>query len=604
MDYNFQVKEFGERPEEPKEIKPSPNFLNKIIASGRYLKWVIGLILILILIGVAAFFFGRASFRERNLEFSIEAQEEAVSGDEVEYKIKINNNNKASLETVKLIVFYPEESLVFDEEGNQLISLVEEIGLEDLGSGEIRELTKKALLIGKPGDLRTARFRLNFRPKGVTTVFEKETRVKTTISKVPVSLSLFVPPNVFSDQEITILFDYRNETEDDLNDLRIKFNYPDGLKLARISPSPTSGNNIWDIPTLKSDRGKRIEISGAISGREKEVKAISAVLQKRVLGKYLDFGKISAQSVISSPLLSLEILLKNSREHIAVPGEGLRYKIKFSNSSKSNLSGLSLRAKLDGSMFEFATIDAGSAFFDQNSRTILWNASVMPLLGNLGPGQAGEVDFAVSLKQDVSGEFQKDISLRVSADIESSSIPADFTGDKITAKDELITRISTIPGFEALAYYSDPSWSINIGPHPPQVGQKTTYTIHWLVSTTTSDLTNVRIRSSLFPGVSWEDKVKVNFGEAKPEYNSTTGEVSWEIPQVPAGIGTTLSKYEAIFQVSVTPSINQVGQPVELLQFSEFSAVDSFTKNEIFIRAGAITTSGLTNQSGGGIIQP
>jgi len=162
MDYNFKVREFGE---EPEYSSLSERIFTKIGSSWRLFKWAIIVIAALVVLGILMFIMGRASFQEKNLTFTVSAKENIVSGDEVEYQLTINNNNKKPLTNVKLIVFYPNSSLIFDDEGNQL-TLVEETPLDTIGAHRSRTFTKKALLIGAPGNVRVARFKLTYQPEG------------------------------------------------------------------------------------------------------------------------------------------------------------------------------------------------------------------------------------------------------------------------------------------------------------------------------------------------------------------------------------------------------------------------------------------------------
>jgi len=54
--------------------------------------------------------------------------------------------------------------------------------------------------------------------------------------------------------------------------------------------------------------------------------------------------------------------------------------------------------------------------------------------------------------------------------------------------------------------------------------------------------------------------------------------VLWEISKVPSGTGVIGSPYELVFQIGLTPSVNQVGQTPIILNESTIEAKDTFTK--------------------------
>jgi hypothetical protein len=50
---------------------------------------------------------------------------------------------------------------------------------------------------------------------------------------------------------------------------------------------------------------------------------------------------------------------------------------------------------------------------------------------------------------------------------------------------------------------------------------------------------------------------------------------------LPGGVGLAFPQYEANFQISITPSLNQVGQYPSLLKNVRFEGTDTFTKEQI-----------------------
>src|SRR6266511_5831402 len=99
----------------------SPNrvdmFMNKINhpRSKRVLKWLIALALVLFLVAVARFWFGRSSFAERDVVLLLEGPSQASSGDEVTYKLKYRNNTRVDLTNMEFRFFYPDDSIVITE---------------------------------------------------------------------------------------------------------------------------------------------------------------------------------------------------------------------------------------------------------------------------------------------------------------------------------------------------------------------------------------------------------------------------------------------------------------------------------------------------------
>ena len=78
--------------------------------------------------------------------------------------------------------------------------------------------------------------------------------------------------------------------------------------------------------------------------------------------------------------------------------------------------------------------------------------------------------------------------------------------------------------------------------------------------------------------------------DTEPTYDAATGLVTWNLPNLPAGTGVQSNPAEAIFQITNTPAINQVGQVVTLMNQTNLSAHDTFTNSTLQASADPIMT--------------
>ena len=566
----------------------------------KWLKWIIFFLLIVLIIVGVLFFMNLGAFKEGNIKLNISGPEEIISGKEVQFLLRIENNNKVRLTDTKLTFFYPEKSVVLDEQGKQKDSLVEALSVDNLSPYEIKEFVLRTVLIGEQGVIRKARAEFSYTPENIQSSFVKQLEISTVIQSIPVQLTVVAPPNVFPGQRMTILVDYRNKSENELKDLKLVLTYPDGFKPDHFSPDPSEKNNTWNLNNLTPNQGDRISVEGSIHGKERETKTIIASLQQRFDQDYTELYRSTTQIVIASKLIDLSVLLPNEQSNILQTGKNIAYSIKFSNRSQSIFSGLTLKAKLDGFAYDISSIQS-NGFFEQATRTITWSGAVIPELLNLPPGATGEANLTVSLKKDIPVGQN---AIRVSATIETLSVPQGFTLDRITAKSELTSKVGTPIDFQTFGYYNDPIFAVNSGPIPPKVGEKTTYTIHWQVQTPLNGVNQAVTSAFIPPGVTWENKVKAGSGQ-ELSYNPVTGQVVWRTSSIPPGSGTSLPVSEAIFQLSITPSINQARQAVNLIGKSTFQATDSLTNEAISLIANQINTENIKDLGySQGVVEP
>lgn len=572
----------------------------------KYIAVGLGLIM---LVAVIFFLMGNESFSESGVELKIEGPTEISSGDLVEYKVIYKNDNKIALDEAKLVFFYPPDSIVV-KNGAPAASTNEVFELGKIDGGGSGEKFLPAYVIGDKGNIKNARAILTYQPESVSSVLEKTANLNTTITNLAVPVTLVVPPTAVNGQAVGYLVDYRNQSDQNLVDLRFRVSYPDGFKVSRYSPQPSSrdgGQDIWDVKLLKQGEGSRITIEGQLSGRERESKTVMVTLQKKVMTEtgdfYVDFQKSEASSVIATPLLSADVSVNGTRDYVAHLGDTLRYRINFFNNTNFDINNLTLSAKLDGTMFDMASIRT-TGFFDGRLNTVFWNGSAIPELNNLRPNQSGFAEFEVKLKPNFSGvPGARESFVKISVRLETPNVPPDLALDKLTADDDLVTRISSAPTFSQSIRISDAEWGTS-GPYPPKADQKTIFTINWKLVNPANDISPAKITAILAPGVSWENRTRVNGNQPQPSYNSQTKTVTWDLGNLPAGVGVNFPAYEAFFQVSVVPSINQVGNLVDLLRTVRFEGTDIFTKEKIIRTAPDINTSNVVDSNQGGTVRP
>ncbi|MBI2676339.1 MAG: hypothetical protein HYX21_00065 [Candidatus Yanofskybacteria bacterium] len=573
----------------------------KFKSKKRWAKWLFFFSVFLVVVGAIFFFLGRSSFSESKVEFDIEAPAEISSGEEVVYKVKYANRNEISLRDLKLAFFYPDDSVVI-KNGVRREFLTENLRLDDLGPNQEAVVEFSAYVVGSRGDVKKAKATLVYSPEGVQSTFQKESERGTNIATLPVSLTLVSPPNTVSGQEISYILDYRNESQEDLSDLKLKFSYPDSFTVTRLSPAPSLAKDIWEIKRLKPDEGQRITISGILRGAERESKQVSVILQRKVDGIFIDYEKAVSTTTISTPPLATKILINGKTEHTAQIGEELNYQIKFSNNTDENLLGLTISAKLEGSMFDFSSLQS-EGFFDGVAKTITWNASVSPLLNRLSSGQEGAVNFRLKLKDSFPGGSlgAKNFVVKVSSRTETSTVPSGFDLDRLVAESETTTKVSSIPVLVQSGLYRDQDFGAT-GPMPPKAGNKTFYTIVWEISNSSNDFSKVRVKGLLPVGVNWENKTRVNGQQSLPALKSNSQEVVWDIGSLPSGLGGQFPKYQAWFQVSFTPSQLNVGSAISLLKNISLEGEDSFTRQAILVKVNDITSNDLTDFPGQGSV--
>lgn len=564
----------------------------------KVLKILIGVVGALIVISILIMRFGNPSFSESQIELKIEGPEQIESGQEVEWNLKIVNNTKTDLNSVSVVFTYPSDSVVLNSEGKAEDKRDQTISIGSLKQGETSETKFKAFIVGDRGDVKIANARMSFKAGSLRSSFEKSTELATTITAVPVSLTLAAAPNILPNQNVIYTLDYRNTSSQAISDVRFTAQYPDGFSVVKTTPLATD-SNVWLDASLNGGEAGRITIEGSMAAREGETKEVSVVLERKLGDNYIAYAKARASSIVASPLLTTFISANDSADYISHTGDTLRYTLKYKNSSNFNLSGLKVSALLEGDMLDLGSVGVPLGFFDAGTKSVIWDAGSVSQLSLLRPGQSGELKFSVRVKPNFPSGNPGNHFVKATAKIFSSNIPTGYDGSQISATSQVVTKIGTKASFSQFGFFNDPAYG-SLGPVPPKVGSETTITIHWQISNPGNDIKNGLIRATLPSGVSWKNNVSVGSGQPEPTFNPNTSEVSWNIGNIPQGVGVGAVPYEASFQISITPNSTQVGSGVTLLRSSSFSGVDSFTNQSVTVEGPDLTTPLLVDAGGNG----
>jgi hypothetical protein len=106
-----------------------------------------------------------------------------------------------------------------------------------------------------------------------------------------------------------------------------------------------------------------------------------------------------------------------------------------------------------------------------------------------------------------------------------------------------------------------------------------------------TDAETVSVRAFLGPNVRFTGQSKTSVaGGTAPVYNERTQEVTWEIGKIPANRGILSPAYEAVFQIELTPSLDQAQTSPILIRESKLTYLDAFTGESLTGTDTDITT--------------
>jgi hypothetical protein len=584
MEDNFQFKPIQQNILPQKEKNPFFNKRN--IPKISAIVIVVGLLMV-----VGAILWGRSLFNVKKVELSIVAPDEISSGEETILIVKYKNNNRVALTDARLTLNYPQG--IFSADGEQIFQDIKDIGTINSRQGGQAEFVIR--LVGDRGEAKNVTARLDYKPQNINAHFENNNALKIEINKILISLNILGSEKVVAGQETSYLIECENKLDEDINNLEIQMEYPEQFQFKSADPVPKSEkeNNFWQIDSLKANEKRSITLIGVLNGQEMENKVLRGTIGKEENGKFLQYSASEFITQISAAPILLDVSVNDiSNDCKTETGKYMNYKINFRNNTDVALEELILKAYLQDSVFNLRKIELNNkGFFDSRNNVITWSGADVRELKLLEPNQSGAVSFSVLIKDALSiiNFNDKNFSARVIAEIQTLTVPAKFANTELKFEKELSCKINSYLGLITKVYYYEPSLGIsNSGPIPPRVNNTTTYTVHWLITNTSNDLDNVEVRTTLPQGISWADKQINKSNKGEVSYNDRTKEVVWRLGRIAAGIGKTMPAYELIFQIGLTPSINQIGTAPTLIDNSMISGKDLFTENTLSNSAAAV----------------
>lgn len=497
------------------------------------------------------------------------------------------NANRSALTDVDLILTYPENFHPDPLTNMSINGSSSQIHMPTIAGHERGKIEVRGQFHGSKGSIAYVKGVLRYKPESVGSSFQTESQIAVTIQTPSIDLSVEAPLQVASGGDVEYRVDYANISDTPFRNLRLKVEYPDGFHPKESSPKASEGDALWYVGDMAPGQSGSVRIVGTLDGAKNEAKVFRAhigMLQGNGdLLSYSDGERLT--TIVTSPLLVQQAV--NGLNQLTVnPGANLNYDIHYRNDGPVGLRNVIITFEVQGSVLDFSKLKSSGGAFDDSKKTVTWKASDVPNLANLGPGEEGSVTVTVPVSNTIApkSEADKDFIVTSIAKIDSPDIPTPTGSNKIIGSNALRVKIGSGIGLQTSFAFQDGAIA-NTGPTPPQVGQETTYTLHWVVTGGTNDIDQAVATAYLPTGARWTGKIAPS--SESVTYNERTNQIVWNIGSVPSGTGFFKPAREVAFQVAVTPQSNQVGQSASLLGETSLTAHNIFTDQPLQAKVGA-----------------
>ncbi len=542
------------------------------------------------------FFLGSNVVSGDNIDILVSGPVSIAGGEELPLNIEVKNNNNVDLKVVDLRIEYPAGTKSAADQSLDLPRYSEVLGDINIGKSEKRLV--KSVLFGEENSEKIIKITVEYRITGSSAVFSKEKDFNVLISSSPVNIIVTGPTEINSNQLADFSIDINSNSANIVKNLILKIDYPFGFVFSSSNPkSISSDGSIFAIGDLAPGAKRNIKISGTISGQDGE---------QRVLKFTVGTPNKDDNTVVDTPLalymstvslkkssVGLDVSINGESENeVAIDiGRKNTVGIVWKNNLPENIYDMAVKIKFSGQALDNNSVNVDKGLYDSLDNSITFDNNSDQLLSTINPSDEGEMQFdfntmfpsSKSIASLANSAIKLDISVLGSrAGADSSEVQEILYSDtktlKISSGLKLLSR-----GFRTIGPFE------NSGPFPPQVDNETTYTITWTATDSFNNVDGAKVSAFLPPDVKWTGYTSPD--SEKITYDSGTGEIVWNIGDIKSGVGTNYPARTVSFQVSITPSITQLGTETNLLNEATISGTDAYSGARIGEVKSPVTTS-------------
>lgn len=554
-------------PTPPKESFRVPKVSLRTVLTGSAIFFGLSLVLSAFLL------FQSSAISPSNIAIEVQGPAAIGGGEELTLQVVIHNTNKAALENAELVVEFPPGTRAPGNLETDQTRL--RLPLGSLAAGDSIETTIKSVLFGEEQSEQTIRMYVEYRVSGSSATFaSRDQTYPVVLTLSPLSVLVESIEQVTSGQTLEFKITVASNAESELKDVLLSVQYPFGFSFEGATPGPSFRNGVWELGDLRPEQKKVITLRGKMVGEDGEERTFRFAAGSRSSRNETELGTafttITRKLTLERPFIGVDLAIDGSAslEPVIARGDKVRADISWFNNLSSRIYDLEIEARIVGSMLDERSISSLDGYYDSPKSTIFWTQETSPEFEEVDAGGRGVVSFTFASDLRPSGTFSNDPRIpivitirgkRLSENNVPESIESSLTRTVKVASDLLLTSKAV--------HYTGPF--DNDGPMPPQVGRETTYTIIWTVNNSSNPVSGVTVSAVLPSYVTYAGLTSPS--SADVTFNNVGGRVVWDV----GNLSPSASK-EVAFQVTLKPSLGQVGSAPTIVGEQTLSGTDSF----------------------------
>ena len=551
--------------------KPMTVFAKMLIASFIFFALAIGSAFVI-------FTSGQNNVQYDQVNLSILGPNSVPGGETLSFDVMIANDNKVNIELTDLIVQYPSGTYDADMDGD---SLTKEIrGVDSVLSGAQTTEKFQAVFFGTEGDTKEIKISYEYRVPGSNAILRKERVYQIRLESSPISVVVTGPQESLSGSDVALDVEVISNANTPLDNVYVQVEYPFGFEFSEADPSPEQDRlDLFKLGRLDVGESRTVKIRGVIRGQDEERRVFKYLVglfdrEKKTIVNTLQ--QTDSVVAIQKPPVAMRATVNGNPGiiHIVEPGTDIKFDLVVINNLASQIQDTEITAILGGAIFNERGVGT-QGFYDSNTNTLRWQKTDIPQLATFESG--AQIPVSAGLRLFSTQNLQGIVDPSLSITYKASGTTFDFENKQkpVELSDTVKIKVATELGLETRVLHSIGPFQ-NTGPLGPVAEETSTYTIAWRATNTTSKITDAMVSVVLPPYVTFLQAEQPD--NSVIEFSEQNRTLSWTIPTIVPGAGITEPAPAISFQVSVTPSLSQVGSTLTFTESKKVRGFDTFTE--------------------------
>lgn len=535
---------------------------------------LVGSAVTLALIATTLVIFPYKKFEDRILFNATVAPHEITTGAPSTLVIRYTNGTKEVLRQTKLNLIFPDHFLLQSVFANESNVEKDQINLGDIPVGGTGAVHVNGVMFGDVQGKQTFESVMQF----VHGIKNDHFGIKhSTYTFSPehsaLQLSVKLPDRVIASQPLSGMITYKNTGPIDFPEIIIEPEWP--KKFILKAASAQIKNNAFVLPKIKAGASGNVTFNGFLGDVPNQVDFI--------FHPSFTFGNDRYQQETLTqtiPIVPAQIKLNvGLKSNTLKPGTDASFKIHYEHIGTETLYNIELGIVSDSPFFK-----------KQQTKN--------PLIKELRPGDEGDVIITVPIRSTVPQSALTNFeNIVIPIQPIAEYVLAENKTQRITTVGtDLETNLTTPINFESFARYTTPNGDqIGRGPLPPRVGEKTSYWIFWNVDGTTNTIDHVAIEGTLPDNVTFTGQ-QTSSEDNGVAFDLETHKIRWNVSSIPPTLNPASKIFGVAFEVTLTPTSQQIGTSPFLIKDVQLTGTDSFTGAFVSASGTNINTNLPTDQ--------